>query len=208
MSTNPKRKAKPKPAKREAKKPTRKKRVERKKEVTVSPEQKPERKLEPAREKPFFLAVRLIGPFGVPETVETTLQHLRLKRRFHAVLLDKNDSVLGMLRQAKDYLTWGEVGSADIAALLRDRGVAENHGRLTDKLVKEKFGQESIEKLAEAIIRRQVSLSVLRSDGVDTMFRLHPPSGGLEYSVKRPTGGRGELGFRPHGLATLIAQMT
>lgn len=207
MSTKSKRKAKPKPARREAKKPIRRKRAARRKEVAVSPEPKPERKPEPPKEKPFFLAVRLIGPFGVPEAIETTLRNLRLKKRFHAVLLDKNDSVLGMLRQAKDYLTWGEVGSEDIAALLRDRGVAEEDGPLTDKLVKEKFGQESIANLAEAIVRRQITLNALWKDGVNPVFRLHPPSGGFEHSVKRPTGGRGELGFRPQGIGTLIAQM-
>jgi len=207
VSTKPKRKAKAKPVRREAKKPIRKKKAEKRKKITVTPEQKPERKPEPVREKPLFLAVRLIGPVGVPEAVEVTLQNLRLKKRFHAVLLEKNDSILGMLRQAKDYLTWGEVGSADIAALLADRGVAHDHGRLTDRLVKGEFGQESIGKLAEAIVRRQVPLSALQKDGLDPVFRLHPPSGGFEYSVKRPTGGRGELGFRPNGIAALITHM-
>ena len=209
MSSKQRRKPKARPPRRELAKPVRKRKPsEEKKDAIVSaPERKPERKAaEPIKEKTLFLAVRLLGPFAVPEDIEYTLTSLKLKRRFTAALMEKNESTLGMLRHVKDYITWGDVGSSSLTCLLRDRGfVGSVH--LTDKLVKEKFGLESLEQLAQAITRGQISLETLKRQGVQPIFNLHPPSGGFESSIKRPLGGRGELGYRGDRIGQLISQM-
>ena len=78
--------------------------------------------IEVAPEKVFLFAVRLKGSFGMPIQTEKTLTTLRLKRKFNAVLLENNPSVLATLRQAKDYVTWGEAKPRDIVMLLKERG--------------------------------------------------------------------------------------
>lgn len=210
MSTKQKRKAKPRAPRKEVQKPVRRRKQpeEKKKEVAVVPEKKPEKKIiEPIKEKAFFLAVRLLGPFGVPYDIEDTLRSLRLSRRFSAVLLEKNESILGMLRSVKDYVTWGEVKSNDIASLLKERAELLTGTRLTDKFVKEKLGHESVEELAKALTQERISLKALWREGIKPVFRLHPPSGGFESNIKRPFGSRGELGYRSEGILHLVARM-
>lgn len=210
MSTKQKRKAKPRAPRKETHKPVRKRKPpeEKKKKLISVPEKKPEKKVvQPVKEKPFFLAVRLLGPFGVPNEIDDTLRSLRLGKRFSAVLLEKNESILGMLRLAKDYVTWGEAKSHDIASLLKERAELMNGTRLTDKFVKEKFGHESVQELAQALARGQISLKTLWHEGVKPVFRLHPPSGGFESSIKRPFRSQGELGYRGEGISHLVARM-
>lgn len=208
MSTKPKRKAKPRVAKKEKQKPVRKRKVteEKKKETII--ERKPEKKaVEVPSQKTFYLAVRLQGLFGVPGHIEYTLRSLGLKRKFRAVLLEKNDSSLGMLRNAKDHITWGEVRSQDIAVLFKERGELANGQPFSDKFVKESLGQESVEELANALSNGQVSLKSLWQKGVKPVFRLHAPSGGFKSSVKRPFGSQGELGNRGEQISHLVARM-
>jgi large subunit ribosomal protein L30 len=209
VSTKPKRKPKPRATRKETAKPVRKRKLPEAKKGPISvAEKKPEKKIvEPIREQPLFLAVRLQGPFGIPNNLSYTLSALRLNRRFNAALLEKNASSLGMLRLAKDYVTWGEVGSESIAPLLRKRAELLGGMHLTDKYVKEKFGQASVEELAQALTRGRVSLKMLWRNGVKPVFRLRPPSGGFESSIKRPFGSEGELGYRGEGISALLARM-
>ena len=210
MSTKPKRKAKPRAPRKEKEKPVKKRRpAEEKKKEVVSPPKKPREKRIPEfpPEEPLILAVRLLGPIGASSSVEYTLRSLQLGSRFRGVLLDKNENILGMLRSAKDYVAWGEVKSHDIAALLKKRGELASGESLTDKFIRENFGFESFEELAGAVTRGQISLKALRQKGVISVFRLRPPSGGFESSIKRPFKSRGELGNRGERISQLLARM-
>ena len=132
--------------------------------VAVVPEKKAE-KVAQVTEKGYFLAVRLLGPFGAPYDIDSALVSLKLKHKFHAVLLEKNGSMLGILRKVKDYVTWGEVRAHDIAALLKERGELSNGMAFNNKFVKENLGHESIEELAMAIARRTGSLKIDVGEG-------------------------------------------
>jgi large subunit ribosomal protein L30 len=206
MSTKQKRKPKPRAPRKEKQKPVRKRKIAEEKKEAV-PEKKVEKVVAEIPEKPLFLAVRLLGPFGSPASIEDTLRSLRLSRKFRAVLLDKSESMLGVLRKVKDYVTWGEVKSHDIAALLKERGELSNGMAFTDKFVKESFGQESIEELAQALTRGQIELKALWQKGVVPVFRLRPPSRGFNSSIKRPCGSQGELGYRGAEISNLVARM-
>jgi large subunit ribosomal protein L30 len=208
MSTRLKRKAEPKAARKAAPK---RRAARRRAPPTRKPVEKvaelPAVKKEVAPEKTFILAVRLMGPFGTPTHIEKTLTSLRLNRKFNAVLLENNPSALGMLRQAKDHVTWGDVKAADIAALLRERGELLGGLPVTDKSVQETFGEQSIGELASALTQGRIALETLREKGLKSVFRLHPPSGAFGYSIKRPYRSRGELGYRGPEISSLVARM-
>ncbi len=174
----------------------------------VVPLKKPEAVVAEVPEKPLYLAIRLLGPFGAPTNIDNALTSLKLNHKFRAVLLEKNGSMLGTLRRVKDYVTWGEVKSPEIATLLKERGELSNGMAFNDKFVKENLGHESIEELALAIARGQISLKALWEKGVVPVFRLRPPSGGFEASIKRPFGSRGELGYRGAAISHLVHRMT
>jgi len=158
-------------------------------------------------QKTFNLAVRLHGSFAVPESIEKSLRNLRLVRKFNAVLLGNDKAILGMLRHAKDYLTWGEVDAQSIATLIRKRGELQGGAAVTDEFVKEKFKEESLDGLAEALANGRISLRTLWQKGIKPVFRLHPPTGGFKYSTKRAHGTYGELGYRGKEISALISRM-
>jgi large subunit ribosomal protein L30 len=206
MSTAQKRKAKPK-AQRTAKAHSpRKRAVPTKKMIEKVAEAPPERKVVPPA-KVFLIAVRLKGSFGSPVQIERTLASLRLNRKFNAILLENTASTVATLRKAKDFVTWGELKSAGIAALLRQRGELFGGLALTDRSVQEKFGEHSVDGLASALTQGRTTLSMLRQKGLRPVFRLRPPSGGFVRSTKRPFGSRGELGYRGPEISSLVSRM-
>jgi large subunit ribosomal protein L30 len=158
--------------------------------------------------KAFLFAVRLKGSFGMPIQVEKTLTTLRLKRKFNGVLLENHPSVLATLRQAKDYVTWGDAKPGDITMLLRERGELVGGVKVTDKLVQDRFGISTVEGLVTSLAEGGITLKQLRHRGLKPVFRLRPPSGGFASSTKRPHGSRGELGQRGAEISELIAKMT
>ena len=159
------------------------------------------------KETSIYLVIRIRGPFGVPVNLEQTMQTLRLRHKFNATLIDKNPSMLGMLRHVKDYVTWGEANVTDIANLLRERGEVNTGNRLSDQYVKDVLAQQSIDSLANAIANGEFKLKTLWQKGIKPIFRLHPPSGGFTGTMKRPFNSRGELGYRHTAISTLMSKM-
>jgi large subunit ribosomal protein L30 len=174
---------------------------------TALPSPTPTPKKEVAVQKSYLLAIRLKGTFATPWPIQKSLETLRLQRKFNAVLVENNPAVIGMLRAVKDYVTWAEAKQGDIATLLRERGELTGGGQITDKITKEKFGEDSIQELASALTQGRLSLHALWQKGLNPVFRLHPPSGGFERSAKRPYGSGGELGRRLEGISGLLTQM-
>jgi large subunit ribosomal protein L30 len=164
-------------------------------------------KKEPTPEKSYLLAVRLKGKFGTPWPIEKALETLRLRRKFNAVLLENTRPTIGMLRTVKDFVTWGEATKTDIAALLQERGEFFGGAALKDETIREKFGESSVQELASALTQGRISLRTLWQKGLNPVFRLHPPSGGFEGSIKRAYGSRGELGRREATLSSLLIRM-
>jgi large subunit ribosomal protein L30 len=208
MSTKTKRKTQTKAAKKTRPRATKKRTTSAKKPENKPVVAEPIPDIRPsAPEKVFLLVVRLLGPMAVPVHIETTMRSLRLDRRFSAVLAEKSPSIVGMLNQAKDYLTWGEPRTQDIAKLLRRRGELIGGAAITEGFVKESFGQQSIDELAVALSHGQIDLKALWKSGVKRVFRMRAPSGGFQYSVKRPFATRGELGNRGPHISDLLNDM-
>jgi large subunit ribosomal protein L30 len=220
MSTSSKKKTKPKTTKKTAPAKSRtvkkrpapaKKPVERLESPAAAPVATPAAptpKKEVHAEKTFLLVLRLKGAFGTPIPLERALATLRLKRRFNAVLLENQVNVIGMLRNVKDYVTWGEVKTPEIVKLLRERGELEGGTIITDETVKKTFGEESVDSLALGLTEGRLNLDSLWAKGLKPVFRLRPPSGGFETTIKRPYGSRGELGSRGTKLSELLERMT
>ncbi len=206
MSTAPKRKAKTRSARKPKARPVRKRAVSAKRPLEKPVEAPPERK-QPTLEKKFLIAVRIKGSFGTPNQIERTLSTLRLRNKFNAVLLENTATVIATLRRAKDYLTWGEAGSKDVAEMLKQRGEFVGGLPMTDKNIQEKFGEHSVDGLVTALTEGRITLKILWQKGLKPVFRLHPPSGGFGSSTKRPYGSRGELGQRGPAMSSLVARM-
>jgi len=154
-----------------------------------------------------IVAIRLRGEAGVSKDVRDTLNMLRLPRKHSAVLIYKKPDALGMLRKAKDYVTWGEAGKEILRMLLQKRCKPQGANELTPKYLKERLQLPSIERLAEAIERAGIPLGKLYEAGVPPVFHLHPPKGGFRGALKRSFADGGELGDRGPEIAALISRM-
>lgn len=156
-------------------------------------------------EKRKCLAViRVRGVSDVFHEIKDTLKMLHLSRNCHATLVDDRPSYVGMLRKARNCVTWGEISLENIILLLKKRGRVVGNKKLTDEYVKE-TGYESLEAFAEAIHMGRVEFSKLPN--VKPVFRLHPPKKGFRGKVKRSFAAGGVTGYRGEAINDLIKSM-
>ena len=132
--------------------------------------------------------IRLRGRTGISAATEATLKHLNLNRINNCVVLGESPQILGMLRKAKDYITWGYIDSDTL------RDLAAKRGR---PLQQEEAGKLSKQK-------------VINVDGkaYESRFRLSPAIGGLgSRGIKATFGKSGALGNRKEKINDLIKKM-
>lgn len=153
---------------------------------------------------PAYVAVRLKGHRRIRSQTEDTMTSLRLTRANHAVVLPATPEWKGQLQNAKDYITFGTIEAADVAALIRARGRLEGDKPVTDAVVAQGTKYKSIDEFAKAIAGGEAKYAELK--GVTPIFRLHPPKKGLK-SLKRHVNEHGDLGDRGPAMKELLARM-
>ena len=129
---------------------------------------------------------------------------LHLTRNCHATLIDDRPSYLGMLRKARNCLTWGEISEESIKLLLRKRARLTGNKKLTEKYAQQ-IGHESLSDLAESIYELRVEYGSLPD--IKTVFRLRPPKKGFKGKVKRSYAAGGVTGYRGEAINELIKRM-
>jgi large subunit ribosomal protein L30 len=148
--------------------------------------------------------VRIRGSINVRSDVKETLKMLNITRPNHATIIPVAPTYLGMLKTAKDHITWGEISVETIAQLLRRRGETVGGEKFTEEHLK-KSSYKTINGLAEALHSSKVKLKDLSY--VRPVFRLHPPSGGFRRTIKRSFSENGELGYRGDKINDLLNKM-
>jgi len=129
---------------------------------------------------------------------------LHLTRNNYGVLIDNRPSFLGMMKTARDYVTFGEVTRESVASLIKEKGRLMGNKRMTDDYA-QKVGHKSLEELADAVSKCRVEYWKLR--GVQPVFRLHPPTKGFKGKIKKGYGSGGELGYRGETINQLLNRM-
>ncbi|MBN1386765.1 uL30 family ribosomal protein [Candidatus Woesearchaeota archaeon] len=74
--------------------------------------------------------IRLRGLTGIRKPIKDTLLMLNLIRKHHCVVLDPNPSVMGMIRKAKDYITWGFIDDETQKLLVDKRSEKDSDGNM------------------------------------------------------------------------------
>jgi large subunit ribosomal protein L30 len=129
---------------------------------------------------------------------------LHLTRNNYGVLIDDRPSFVGMLRTARDYVTYGEVSKETVTMLVKKKGRIAGDKKLTDEYA-QKAGFKSLEELADAVYDCRVEYWKLPS--IQPVFRLHPPSKGYKGKIKKSYGSGGELGYRGENINELLKRM-
>ena len=136
-------------------------------------------------------AIRIRGLTGVKTEVEDTLRMLRLYRKNYCVVMQNNPHSLGMLKRAKDYITWGELTDQTFNMLIVQKG-EEFRGRETDSRDRIKYG----------------GFLVINNKKIKKYFRLSPPRRGFgRKGIKHSFQEGGTLGYRGQAINELIMRM-
>ncbi|MDD3178009.1 MAG: 50S ribosomal protein L30 [Candidatus ainarchaeum sp.] len=150
----------------------------------------------------MFVILRVRGKIGVRENIERSMELLNLTRVNHCVLYNDNPKIKGMLKKAKDYITWGEISKDVLIKLLKKRGkVYTKEG----KLIKISEQEKDFEKLAEDILSSKKNIKELN---IKPVFRLKPPSKGYDKKgIKKTFKEGGVLGYRGENINSLLRRM-
>ncbi|MEM2006569.1 MAG: 50S ribosomal protein L30 [Sulfolobales archaeon] len=154
----------------------------------------------------LYAIVRIRGTADVPTDVEHALRLLRLVKPFHAVVYPKSESLEGMLKVVKDWVTWGEISRDVLKLLILKRGRVVGGKPISEEDVKRVFRVDSVDELVSALYEGRI-LWHQYEDYVKPVFRLHPPRGGFKGSVKKPYGSGGELGYRGVEINSLLTRL-
>jgi large subunit ribosomal protein L30 len=148
--------------------------------------------------------VRIRGTVSASMQARETLEMLHLPRNNYAALVDDRPAFLGMLKAARDYITYGEPSKETVVLLIKKKGRLAGDKGLTEDYA-QKSGFKSLEDLVEAIYEGRAEYWKL--EGIQPVFRLHPPSKGFKGKIKRHYGSGGELGDRGEGINELLRRM-
>ncbi len=151
-----------------------------------------------------FTIIRLRGVQNINPKTKDTLRYLRLNRVNHAVVLPQNETTIGMLQVAKDFITWGEVDAATLAAVIQARGRIAGDKPLTEAHLAKTTPHKTFAALAAAIVAGTFRYQDVPD--IKPIFRLHPAKNGIE-GVKRSVQNGGALGYRGPEINKLLGKM-
>lgn len=70
----------------------------------------------------MYAVIRIVGQSGTSDKTEDTLEILNLDRKFSCTFVPEGESYEGMLKRAKDAVTWGEVDSDLMEKVIEKKG--------------------------------------------------------------------------------------
>ena len=136
-------------------------------------------------------AIRIRGLTKIKTKIEDTLQMLRLYKNNYCSVFPNNPVYEGMLKHAKDYITWGEIDDETYKMLVEKRGEQFN-GREEDSNTKIKYND----------------FFELGSKKYKKYFRLNAPKKGFgRKGIKHTFSNGGTLGYRGNAINDLIKRM-
>ncbi len=131
--------------------------------------------------------VRVRGSVGVRGDVEETMRRLKLTRVNHVVVYPETNVIMGMVRKAKDYITWGKISPDTLKLLIEERG---------ELIGGKKYRPgDPIDGMSEEEFIERASRDEIKVHDYFKPFRCHPPRKGWRHT-KLPYKLGGALGER------------
>lgn len=134
--------------------------------------------------------IRIRGQVEVPQAAANTLNRLRVRKKFACVIVREKPEILGMIKEARNFIAYGRIDEKTLASLIEKRG---------------KFRGKKIDagKIASEIINAKTD-SKIEDFGLKPFFSLHPPRGGIKSKEHFP---KGVLGDNKEKINDLIMRM-
>lgn len=138
-----------------------------------------------------YLVVRMSGQINVPHWAKTTLELLKLDKKFRATIIPAKDNTLGMLDKVKHYISYQEASLDITKELLNKKGRKEGYKKITNEDM-EKLGFKTIDDLAVSLNEGTIALNKVKP--LKPWFALAPPRRGFKRSTRKTYGEGGILG--------------
>ena len=150
-----------------------------------------------------YLVIRIKGQADVPHWANTTLNLLKLEKKYRAIILPVKENTEGMLRKIQHFISWQEVDLPTTKELLDKKGRRAGYKKITAEDISE-AGFKTIDELATSLSEGKTSMTKLKP--LKPWFALSPPRQGFKRSTKRLYGQKGILGHNKE-LTTLVKRM-
>ena len=150
-----------------------------------------------------YLVIRIKGQADVPHWANTTLNLLKLEKKYRAVILPVKENTEGMLRKIQHFVSWQEIDLPTTKELLDKKGRRSGYKKITPEDIS-KAGFKTIDELAISLSEGKTSMTKLKP--LKPWFALSPPKQGFKRSTKRLYGQKGILGHNKE-LTTLVKRM-
>ena len=150
-----------------------------------------------------YLVVRIKGQADCPYWATTTMNLLKLDKKYRATILPAKDNTLGMLRKVQHYVTWTEIDASLATELVDKKARKGGYQKVTADDLKE-LGFASTAELGAALADGKATLSKLKP--LKPWFALAPPVHGFKRSTKKLYGQKGILGQNKE-LDTIVRRM-
>ena len=149
------------------------------------------------------LVVRIKGQADCPYWATTTMNLLKLDKKYRAIILPSQDNLLGMLKKIQHYVSWVELDTELAKELIEKKARKSGYQKITAEDIKE-LGFASSDELATALSEGKTMLSKLKP--LKPWFALAPPRHGFKRSTKKLYGQKGVLGKNKE-LGTIVRNM-
>ena len=150
-----------------------------------------------------YLVVRIRGQVDVPYWASTTMELLRLDKKYRATILQAQVNTLGMLDKIKHYVSWQEADIEITKQLLDKKGRKSGYRKIESQDLKD-MGFADLDEMASSIVEGKISMSKIKE--LKPWFALAPPRKGFKRSTKRLYTQKGILGPNKE-LAELVRRM-
>ena len=150
-----------------------------------------------------YLVIRIKGQADVPYWANTTLNLLKLEKKYRAIILPVKENTEGMLRKVQHFVSWQEIDLPTTKELLDKKGRRAGYKKITSEDIS-KAGYKTIDELAISLSEGKTSMTKLKP--LKPWFALSPPKQGFKRSTKRLYGQKGILGHNKE-LTTLVKRM-
>ena len=97
-----------------------------------------------------FLVVRIRGQADIPYWATTTLNLLKLEKKFRATIIPAKENTLGMLNKIKHYISWQEIDISTTKELLDKKARKSGYKKITTEDIS-KIGFKSMDELASSL---------------------------------------------------------
>ena len=138
----------------------------------------------------MLVVIRISGMVDVPDKVQATLDHIRLRRKYSAILMQDAPENIKLLRLVRDFVAFGSVTHETLSKLISLRGQPlKSNSKIDVKNIIAGLDKKSLVEL-----------------GLKPFFRLHPPRGVIE-STKHFGVRKGVLGDNKEHINKLLERM-